>query len=74
MCGDSLQRKRRDAVYCTAACKQFAHRRRKAASGTTAREAQISVRVPAVVTIRDVAQARVVSEQPEPSPATPFLV
>ena len=66
VCGGSLQEKRRDAVYCTAACKQFAHRKRK--------KEQISVPVPAVITVHDVGKVRPQRERWEaPVPPAPFL-
>jgi hypothetical protein len=65
------ERVRRDALYCGAACKQFAFRRRqKAARASTGpfdspnpRLATIAVPVPAVVTIRE---ARPVGSVPRP--------
>jgi endogenous inhibitor of DNA gyrase (YacG/DUF329 family) len=34
VCGASIEDKRRDAIYCSAACKQVAYRRRKAEQRT----------------------------------------
>jgi hypothetical protein len=73
VCGGHLEGKRRDAVYCSAACKQYAHRRRSGQiSPTVGRsEAQITVPVPAVITIRQPGKPQ--HEQPEAPPATPIL-
>jgi hypothetical protein len=73
VCDERLQGKRRDAVYCSAACKQFAHRRRKAVGEPTVREAQIRVPIPAVVTISEAWKSREQREQPEGPPPTPLV-
>jgi predicted nucleic acid-binding Zn ribbon protein len=80
VCSESLQGKRRDAVYCSAACKQYAHRkRRKAASAMVPGVATVTdgasftatVPVPAVITIREPGKPR--REQPDSPPAAPLV-
>jgi hypothetical protein len=78
VCGESLEGKRRDAVYCNGACKQFAHRRRKKAAsvpGTATvsdgSHATVAVPIPAIITIREPGKPR--QEQPEGPPPTPIV-
>ncbi len=76
MCGEELGRRRRDAVYCSGACKQFAFRRREKATSAALvaskpAEATITVPVPAIITIRDIGNTP--PRRESPPPAVPFL-
>jgi hypothetical protein len=78
VCGEQLEGKRRDAVYCSGACKQYAHRRRRkapsvAGTATVSDGARLSlaVPVPAVITIREPGRPR--PEQPEGPPSAPLV-
>jgi hypothetical protein len=71
-CGEGFRPTRRDALYCSGACKQWAYRRRRAAGTVAAAGATISVPIPAVVTIRE-ARERPKVEVVASEPRAPYL-
>jgi predicted nucleic acid-binding Zn ribbon protein len=75
VCGEALAFKRRDAVYCSAACKQYAHRKRKKAANSRSVPG-VAIATDAdhytVITIREGGKTR--REQPEGPPPTPIVV
>jgi hypothetical protein len=73
VCRRGFEPTRRDAVYCTAACRQLAYRERKTASTVTPAVATLRVPVPAVITIREPGGARR-EQQRESAPAAAPLI